>query len=89
MLKLVRSCVICKKKEIKSNLIRIISNENLDAVYDENQKINSRGIYICRDKKCLEKVVKLIEKNKFNVKININKESLLELVKKIESELGE
>lgn len=85
----IRSCVVCRKKQEKSNLIRIVADEKLDPIYDKDQNINSRGFYICNDRNCLEKVKKIIERNKFNVKIDINKQSLLELVKKIENELGE
>ncbi len=84
----IRSCIICKNKNDKSKFIRIVEDNNI-AIYDKNQNINSRGIYICNNKKCINNCIKLINKNKFSTRININKESLLELLNVIESELGE
>lgn len=70
-----RSCVVCKKKDEKKNLIRIVSIEE-KAIIDKNQKINSRAIYFCNNENCINKFIKLNQKKKINIKINIDMESI-------------
>ena len=53
----IRTCIACRNKNHKQELLRIVS-KNGDAVLDENQKENSRGIYICNDSKCIAKLLK-------------------------------
>ncbi|MDD3304144.1 MAG: YlxR family protein [Clostridia bacterium] len=84
----IRSCDICKNKVPKSKLLRIVS-KNHQAILDENQKMNTRGIYFCNNKKCLEKAQKMLDRNKLTVKINVDKESLKKVLEEVESELGE
>jgi predicted RNA-binding protein YlxR (DUF448 family) len=84
-----RTCVICRKKNNKQKMIRIVCDENGNAIYDKNQKENSRGIYFCKDKQCIGKLEKIILKNKFKNKINVDKESLINMLNKIGYELGE
>lgn len=84
-----RTCIACKQKKNKEELFRITANEKGIAKYDRTQKINSRGIYLCKDKKCLEKCIKLLEKNKLNIKVSVDKNSLESVIKDVENELGE
>lgn len=70
-----RSCVVCKKKDEKKNLIRIVSIEG-KAIIDKNQKINSRAIYFCNNENCINKFIKLSQKKKINIKSNIDMESI-------------
>ena len=44
-----RKCIGCNEMVEKDTLIRVI---------DEQQRIQSRGAYICKKKECLEKVLK-------------------------------
>lgn len=87
-----RSCVVCRKKEEKANLLRVVTKEidekNI-AFLDKTQKENKRAIYLCNDKDCIEKAIKMLEKRKFKTKIGINLESLEVLLNKIDKELGE
>jgi len=69
--------------------MRIVADQEGNAIYDKVQKENSRGIYLCRDLKCIEMMKKYILKNKFKVKISVKQESFLQLMSKMESELGE
>lgn len=41
----IRTCVICREKFIKSSLLRFIVTE--DVIFDLNQNIPGRGCYIC------------------------------------------
>ena len=88
-MKPIRMCTICRKKQEKENYIRIVCDENNNAIYDKNQKINSRAIYFCKDKKCIEKTFDMINKNKLSVKIPLDKDSLINTLKNVENELGE
>lgn len=84
-----RCCIACRKRNDKKNLIRIVADQEGNAIYDKVQKENSRGIYLCRDLKCIEMMKKYILKNKFKVKISVKQESFLQLMSKMENELGE
>lgn len=53
-----RMCVICRSRKDKSELLKIVPDENLGAKIDENQKENKRGVYICNEEKCIEKLIK-------------------------------
>ena len=59
------------------------------ATLDREQNISLRGIYFCKDKKCLEKAKELLRKDKLVLKKHFNKESLIKIIDNIENELGE
>lgn len=84
----VRCCSLCKKRNDKINLFRIVA-DNGSAILDEKQNINSRGMYICKNKKCIENFIKAIDKSKFNLKINISYDSLKEILKLLLIRMGE
>lgn len=84
-----RTCIACRQRRNKDELFRIVANEEKVAKYDKLQKVNSRGIYLCKDIKCLEKCIKLLEKNKLNIKVSVDKESFKSVIKDVENELGE
>lgn len=84
-----RSCVVCRTKNEKANLLRIVCNEKKQAIWDKNQKVNSRAIYFCHKKECIEKAIKIIEKGKLKLKIGINNNSLEVLLNEIKNELEE
>lgn len=88
-MKPIRMCTICRKRQEKENYIRIVCDENNNTIYDKNQKINARAIYICKDKICINKAFDMINKNKLSVKIPVNKDSLINTLKNVENELGE
>ena len=54
-----RMCVACRGMHPKSDLIRIVKTD-LEVRFDENQKILSRGIYLCKSEEC----IKLAQKKK-------------------------
>ena len=51
-------------------------------------KENKRGIYICKNHKCVEKCINMINKNKLIVKIDVDYKSLKDLLEKIDSDLS-
>jgi len=84
-----RTCIICRTKNDKGDLIRLVSDKDGNVIYDKNQKINTRAIYFCKNKECLKKCENILLKNKFKCKINLDKSKLLEVIKKVDYELGE
>ena len=53
-----RTCMGCKQKKDKKELIRIVKNKNNEINIDRTEKQEGRGAYLCNDIKCLEKVIK-------------------------------
>ena len=48
-----RMCIACRGMYPKNELIRIVKTED-GAVFDEKQKILSRGIYLCKSEECIK-----------------------------------
>ena len=67
-----RTCVGCRKKDNKYNLIRFV-NKTQTEIDIENKK-QGRGFYICRNEVCLIRAMK----NK-SLKIDIDKEKFEKL----------
>ncbi len=53
-----RSCVICRIKKDKKDLIRIVKNKENEIKIDKTGKQDGRGAYICDNIQCLEKAIK-------------------------------
>ena len=53
-----RSCVICRVKGDKKNLIRIVRHPDGGAVIDAAGKLPGRGAYICPDEECISRAKK-------------------------------
>lgn len=88
-MKPLRCCVACRKRKEKDELFRIVADKDKNAIIDRKQSINSRGIYICKDKNCIENLKKAIMKNKVKIKLEINDQSLLEVLKELGEEIWE
>ena len=71
------TCIGCRKKDNKYNLIRIVSLEKGISI-DKNQSAGGRGAYICRNEECLNKLIKN-KKILKALKINISDEKYNEL----------
>jgi predicted RNA-binding protein YlxR (DUF448 family) len=52
-----RTCVGCRKKMVKSSMIRFVCTAGSVQV-DKKQHLEGRGVYLCRDKSCVEKGLK-------------------------------
>lgn len=52
-----RRCVVCKNSKDKKELIRIVKNKenHIDIDFEFNKE--GRGTYICKDEKCLNKII--------------------------------
>ena len=53
-----RTCMGCFQKKDKNDLIRIVKNKQEEIFIDKTGKAQGRGIYICDDINCLEKLKK-------------------------------
>ncbi len=54
-----RMCVACRQMHPKNELIRIVKDkQDEELIFDEKQNFQSRGIYLCKNEKC----IKLAEK---------------------------
>ena len=53
-----RSCVVCRTKKDKNELIRIVRNQTNEINIDESGKKPGKGAYICDSLECLEKGIK-------------------------------
>ncbi len=80
-MKNIRTCIACRTKKEKSELLRIIAKDNI-AVIDEMQKQNTRGMYICDNKNCINKLLKVKDITKC-IKIQATSESIKELLKNL------
>lgn len=85
----VRSCIVCRKRKSKKDLFRVVSNKENMALYDKNQNINSRAIYLCKTHECIDKCRSLLIKGKLNIKIPLDSNSINDVLLDLENELGE
>ena len=69
-----RTCMGCRKKDNKHNLIRLVNSKENGLILDIDQKAGGRGAYICKNEECLNRVLK----NK-SLKLNIDEENLNKL----------
>lgn len=53
-----RTCIGCRTKKDKKDLIRIVKNKEGDIFIDKTGKENGRGAYICDNITCLEQAIK-------------------------------
>lgn len=53
-----RTCLICKEKKEKKDLFRLVKVGEDRYSYDEKQKAQGRGYYICKSHECLKRLSK-------------------------------
>ena len=80
-MKNIRTCIACRAKKEKSEFLRIIAKDKI-AVIDETKKANTRGIYLCKDKACINKLLKAKDITKC-LKIDVTCDSIKELLKNL------
>lgn len=81
-MKFTRMCVACRKRENKNNLLRFVPY-NEEVILDKEQKINARGIYLCKDKKCVLRLLKTKDIKKVT-KGKINEKSFIKTINELE-----
>lgn len=77
----IRTCIACRTKDIKANLIRIVAVDGIASV-DETKKANTRGMYLCNNKECIKKIEKSKSASKL-IKIKTTEESFRSLIKNL------
>lgn len=68
-----RTCFICKQKNEKANLFRLTKQDDSKYVFDEKQKQQSRGYYICKTHECLKRLSK-------HKKIKVSTDDLMKML---------
>ena len=76
-----RMCISCRVRKNKEELLRIVSKNKMPMI-DVSQKENTRGMYICNNNECINRLLKSKDISKC-VKIDVNKEELKELLKNL------
>lgn len=51
-----RTCVVCREKQDKRQLTRIVRTPEGDVIVDETGKKNGRGAYVCAKDSCWDKL---------------------------------
>lgn len=83
-----RCCIACRNIKDKIEFFRIVSVDN-NALYDMKQKVNARGIYVCKNKDCIENLINKLNKKKVNLKILVDNQSLLNVLEYLKCEVEE
>ena len=52
-----RTCIVCREKVDKRELLRIVNNPDEGVIIDSSGKKNGRGAYVCTKTACWDKVV--------------------------------
>lgn len=54
----IRTCVACRAKREKDDLVRLILDDQGRALIDKEKRASGRGAYVCPDRSCLQGVLK-------------------------------
>lgn len=73
-----RTCISCRKKDYKYNLVRIVNSKENGITVDLKYNLQGRGAYICKEKECFEKLLKSKALSRA-LKTNIEQEKFKEL----------
>jgi len=79
-----RMCVVSRDKDLKENLYRIVKTKN-EIVFDKNQTIKGRGVYVKKDLKTIELAQKRKMLNKA-LKADVPEEIYLSLIESLSKE---
>lgn len=55
---ILRTCIVTREKLHKEELIRIVKTKDDEILIDLTGKVNGKGIYIKKDQKIIDKVIK-------------------------------
>lgn len=68
-----RTCLICREKKEKKDLFRLVKLGEDRYCFDEKQKAQSRGYYICKSHECLKRLAK-------HKKIKVSTDDLMKML---------
>ena len=81
-----RTCVICREKFDKRDLLRIVRTPEGSLEFDPSGKKNGRGAYICTGDKCVNNV-KNIKRIASSLEVQADQETLSQLSAEIKEYL--
>ncbi|MDD2628038.1 MAG: YlxR family protein [Clostridia bacterium] len=81
-MKFTRMCIACRKKENKNNLLRFVTYDG-EVILDKEQKVNARAIYLCKDNKCIFRLLKAKDIKKVT-KGKIDEKKLIKAINELE-----
>lgn len=55
---IIRTCIVCRKKDNKDEFFRIVKTSTNEIILDENGKSFGRGCYVCKNEDCCNKLKK-------------------------------
>ena len=67
-----RTCIGCREKKNKQELVRIVNSKEKGIIVDLTQKEKGRGAYICKNEECFNKAIKY---NRFKTALKTNVEN--------------
>ena len=53
-----RKCIVCQEHKTKEEWIRVVKDKEDNISIDNSGKLNGRGAYVCKDRKCIDEVIK-------------------------------
>lgn len=71
-----RTCLICREKKEKKDLFRLVKPGEDRYYFDEKQKAQSRGYYVCKSHECLKRLSK-------HKKIKVSTDDLLKMLNQL------
>lgn len=71
-----RTCLICREKKEKKDLFRLVKSGEDRYYFDEKQKAQSRGYYVCKSHECLKRLSK-------HKKIKVSTDDLMKMLNQL------
>ena len=84
----VRSCIVCRKKKNKYDLIHITCDREGEVGIDTSGYRQGRGAYLCRDEDCIRKMRKVRALNRA-FRRNIDEETYVKLEEELDKCFGD
>ncbi len=79
-----RTCIACREVKEKHHLIRVVRTPEKKVIVDVVGKANGRGAYLCRQKRCWEKVRKEQLAQALKIKLSSEEKAVLNEIMQIE-----
>ncbi|MGL4392086.1 MAG: DUF448 domain-containing protein [Fusobacteriaceae bacterium] len=73
-----RTCIVCREKKNKKEFFRIAERDG-KYIFDEEQKEQTRGLYVCKTRECLTRLSK-------HKKVKVGAEELFKMASQIKNE---
>ena len=80
-----RMCIGCRQMKSKRDLVRLVRDADGNVFVDKTSKAPGRGAYLCRDRECLARAVK-IRAVEHTFGASLDEEALLKLQQELEEE---